>query len=191
MVVQNISECPHCHGIGMSAKTCHKCNGNKRVSAKKKISVRIPEGIANGQRLRVAGKGECGIKGGKDGDMYIRMHIEPNSLFIRDGNSLDLTTHVPIDAITATLGGKIDVRTPWETLKIDVPIGTTTGARSVLKGSGVHSKHGNGNLIVIFEIEPFENLNSMQKKMLEDFKKALNDSNVHNVTLFKRKSSSF
>ena len=188
MVMQNVSVCPHCNGQGMSAKTCSKCNGHKRVPSKKTLSVRIPQGIANGQRVKVHGKGECGIKGGKDGDMYIRIHIEPSKMFKRDGNSLNLTTYVPVDAITATLGGQIDVRTPWETLKTSVPIGTTSGTRVTLKGSGVHSKMGNGDLIVVFEVMPFENLSSEQKKMLEDFKKTVNDSNVKGMSSYKLKN---
>ena len=174
MTVQNISECPHCHGWGMAAKICPKCNGQKRIPFKKKISVKIPQGIANGQHLRVQGRGECGIKGGKDGDMYIRINVLPDKMFKRDGNSLDLTVKVPIDAITASLGGKINVRTPWETLEVDVPIETTNGTRSVLKGSGVHSKQGNGNLNVVFELVPFKNLTNAQKQLLNEFKKTLN-----------------
>lgn len=188
MVVQNVSVCPQCNGQGMSAKTCSKCNGHKRVPSKKTLSVRIPQGIANGQRVKVHGKGECGIKGGRDGDMYIRVHVESSQMFKRDGNSLNLTTDVPVDAITATLGGQIDVRTPWETLKTSVPMGTTSGTRVTLKGSGVHSKTGNGDLIAVFEVMPFENLSKEQKKMLEDFKKTLKDSNVKGINSYKSKS---
>lgn len=178
MMSQVITECPHCHGQGMSAKTCHRCNGEKRVPAKKKISIKVPQGIANGQRLRVQGKGECGIKGGKDGDMYVRIRVTPSDLFSRDGNSLNLMTKVPIDAITASIGGQIDARTPWEILKVKVPIGTISGDRITLKGSGIHSKNGNGDLIVVFEVMPLENLDSTQKKLLEELKKTLNDKNV-------------
>ena len=188
MVVQNVSICPHCNGQGMSVKTCNKCNGHKRVPSKKTLSVRIPQGIANGQRVKVHGKGKCGIKGGKDGDMYIRVHVEPSKMFIRDGNSLNLTTHVPVDAITATLGGQIDVRTPWETLKTSVPIETMSGTRVTLNGSGVHSKTGNGDLIVVFEVVPFEKLSREQKKMLEDFKKTLKDNNVKGLQAYNSKS---
>ena len=191
MTMQNISECPDCNGWGMSAKLCHACNGKKRVSAKKNISIRIPQGIADGQRLRVQGKGECGIKGGKDGDMYIRVHVKPSKLFKRDGNDLDLITYVPVDAITATLGGKIAVRTPWETLKVDVPIKTISGARSVLKGSGVHSSAGNGDLIVVFEVEPLENINLKQKKLLEELKATLNDNNVCKMNDYKKICNNF
>lgn len=188
MTVQNISECPHCHGQGMSAKTCSRCNGHKRVPTKKSFSVRIPQGIADGQRVRVHGKGECGIKGGKDGDMYIQVHVEPSKLFKRNGMSLDLVTHVPVDAVTASLGGQIDVRTPWETLKANVPLGTTSGTQVNLRGAGVHSKMGNGNLHVVLEVMPFENLNNEQKKLLEDFKKTLSSKNVHGLDAYKNMS---
>ena len=191
MVMQNISECPHCHGNGVLTKTCKKCHGMKRIPSKKTISVKIPQGIANGQRVRIQGKGECGIKGGKNGDMYIQMHVESCKLFNRDGNSLDLTTYVPVDAITATLGGQIDVRTPWETLKATIPIRTISGDQVSLKGSGVHSKNGNGNLNVIFEVEPFEHLTQEQKKMLENFKNTLNSNNICKMKSYQDRCNSF
>lgn len=173
MVYQSISDCPYCHGQGMSASICKTCNGQKRLPAKKKISVKIPQGIADGQRVRIHGNGQCGIKGGKNGDMYIRMHVLPSNIFRRNGTSLDLTTKVQVDAILATLGGQIDVRTPWETLKVDVPIETTNGTTSVLRGSGVHSKQGNGNLNVVFELIPFKNLTSEQKQKLKELRNSL------------------
>ena len=191
VVMQNVSVCPHCHGQGVSAKECPKCHGHKRIPSNKKISIKIPQGISTGQRLRVHGKGECGIKGGKNGDMYVTITVETNKLFSRNDFSLNLTTKVPIDAITATIGGQIDVRTPWETLKVNVPIGTTTGKTVILKGSGIHSRQGNGNLIVEFEIEPFENLDNEQKKLLENFKKILKDNNVYKLNEYKQNAKAF
>lgn len=188
MMSQTISECPYCHGQGMSAKICKRCNGQKRIPAKKKISVKIPQGIANGQRLRVHGNGQCGLKGGKNGDMYLRIRVLPCELFSRNGNSLDIETHVPVDAITATLGGQIDVRTPWGTSKAIVPMGTTSGTRVTLDGAGVHSRNGNGKLIVIFDVMPLENLDSSQKKMLEDFKKTLSNKNVKGLGAYNLKT---
>lgn len=181
MVMQNVSECPYCHGHGVLAKPCKRCNGAKRIKSKKKLSIRIPPGIASGQRLRVSGKGECGIKGGKDGDMYVNVHVEQSKLFSRDGTSLNLVTCVPVDVITATLGGKIDVRTPWETLQVTVPMGTTDGSSKILRGAGVHSKHSNGDLKVIFKLEPLENLDNKQKDMLDAVRKTLKTSNIHNL----------
>lgn len=191
MVVQNVTACPYCHGQGISAKECNHCHGHKRIPSKKKISIKIPQGIATGQRLRVQGKGECGIKGGKDGDMYVTITVESNKLFFRNGSSLDLATKVPIDAITATLGGQIDVRTPWEMLKVHVPIGTTTGKTVILRGSGVHSKRGNGNLVVEFEVEPFENLDNNQKKLLENLKNTLKDNNIYKLNEYKQNAKAF
>ena len=188
-------ECSACGGKGIETgsklEKCKRCSGTGRIVHVEKHGIRIPQGIADGQRLRVQGKGECGIKGGKDGDMYIRVHVKPSKLFKRDGNDLDLITYVPVDAITATLGGKIAVRTPWETLKVDVPIKTISGARSVLKGSGVHSSAGNGDLIVVFEVEPLENINLKQKKLLEELKATLNDNNVCKMNDYKKICNNF
>ena len=181
MVMQNVSECPHCHGRGVSVKECSTCNGQKRVPSKKKLSVRIPPGTASGQRLRVAGKGECGVKGGKDGDMYVVVHVKPSKLFNRDGSSLDLVTYVPVDAVTASIGGQIDVRTPWQTAKVDVKAGTTSGSSVCLKGQGMKSKTNTGSLTVVFEVVPLENLDNTQKDMLEALRKTLKTDNIHNL----------
>ena len=168
MMSQTISPCPHCHGQGVSAKLCKKCHGQKRVDAKKHVSVKVPAGIDSGQRLRVRGKGECGLKGGHDGDMYIGISVSPSSLFARSG--MNLKTVVPIDAITATLGGKIEVQTPWEKLMVDVPVKTTSGATKTLPGQGVRSKDAKGSLVVEFKVMPFESLDSKQTKLLEELK---------------------
>ena len=174
MMSQSISECPYCHGQGMSAKICQHCHGNKRVPAKKKISIKIPQGIADGQRLVVAKSGECGLKGGKNGDMYIRVHVRPSQEFSRIGSTLNLEKKVPVDMVNASLGGQIDVRTPWSTLKANVPIGTTTGTRVTLKGSGMKDKNGNcGDLTIVYELVPFKSLTDQQKRILEDFRKTM------------------
>lgn len=189
MMSQTISPCPHCHGQGMSAKLCKKCHGQKRLDAKKHISVRIPQGIDNGQRLRVRGKGECGLKGGQDGDMYINVAISPSKLYTRNG--LDLKTTLPIDALTATFGGKVDIQTPWEKTTIDVPSKTTSGSTKTLHNQGVRTSTAKGNLIVEFKVMPFDNLDSKQQKMLEDLRKHMSVKNTHGLDDYQSKVNDF
>ena len=189
MMSQTISPCPHCHGQGMSAKLCKKCHGQKRLDAKKHISVRIPQGIDNGQRLRVRGKGECGLKGGQDGDMYINVAISPSKLYARNG--LDLKTTLPIDALTATFGGKVDIQTPWEKTTIDVPSKTTSGSTKTLHNQGVRTSTAKGNLIVEFKVMPFDNLDSKQQKMLEDLRKHMSAKNTYGLDDYQSKVNDF
>lgn len=189
MMSQTISPCPHCHGQGMSAKLCKRCHGQKRLDAKKHISVRIPQGIDNGQRLRVRGKGECGLKGGQDGDMYINVAISPSRLYVRNG--LDLKTILPIDALTATFGGKVEIQTPWEKTTIDVPSKTTSGSTKTLHNQGVRTHTAKGNLIVEFKVMPFDNLDSKQQKMLEELRKHMSAKNTHGLDDYQSKVNDF
>lgn len=189
MMSQTISPCPHCHGQGMSAKLCKKCHGQKRLDVKKHISVRIPQGIDNGQRLRVRGKGECGLKGGQDGDMYINVAISPSRLYARNG--LDLKTTLPIDALTATFGGKVDIQTPWEKTTIDVPSKTTSGSTKTLHNQGVRTPTAKGNLIVEFKVMPFDNLDSKQQKMLEELRKHVSAKNTYGLDDYQSKVNDF
>lgn len=189
MMSQTISPCPHCHGQGMSAKLCKKCHGQKRLDSKKHISVRIPQGIDNGQRLRVRGKGECGLKGGQDGDMYINVAISPSRLYARNG--LDLKTTLPIDALTATFGGKVEIQTPWEKTTIDVPSKTTSGSTKTLHNQGVRTSTAKGNLIVEFKVMPFDNLDSKQQKMLEELRKHVSAKNTYGLDDYQSKVNDF
>ena len=122
MVMQQVSACPVCHGTGMSYQPCKKCKGNKRLHAIQHISVRIPAGIDSGQKLRVKGKGECGIKGGSNGDLYINIIAEKSDIFEKIG--LDLYTVLHLNPITATIGGNIDIETPYGSKTIHVNPGT-------------------------------------------------------------------
>lgn len=176
MVQQTISPCPTCNGAGMSIKQCPKCHGTKRIPSKKHITVKIPQGIDNGMRLRIKGNGECGLKGGSDGDLYVVVSVEHNKLFARNG--LDLKTVVPLDPITASLGGKIDIQTPWSMVKVNVPAKTTSGNIEIVKAHGVRTSKESGNLIVEFKVSPLVNLNAKQTKLLDELKKSLAVKNV-------------
>lgn len=179
MMSQQIMACPYCHGTGVEVDLCKVCNGEKRVPNKTKISVKVPPGIDNGQRLRVKGKGECGIKGGKDGDMYISISIPKNNVFIRNG--LNLLMDFPIDALTATFGGEIEVFTPWGKIKTVIPAGTYTGSTKTIQGHGIHTSSKNGDLTIRFIVQPFVNLTDDQKKTLENFKKSISRHNTYGI----------
>ena len=166
MISQTISDCPECNGSGYKIKTCKKCNGSKRLQDIKHITVKIPAGIDNGQRLRIVGKGHCGVKGGVDGNLYILVNIIPQNVFVRNG--LNVTTKLNIDPITATLGGKVKVASPYEFFDIEIPSKTQSGKKIVINGKGIRTNSNIGNLIVEVNIAPFENLTSEQKKLLSD-----------------------
>lgn len=188
MVSQTITICPTCSGTGISAKPCPKCHGVKRVPAKKHITVKVPQGIADGMRLRVKGKGECGLKGGTDGDLYIAINIENNKLFSRNG--LDLKTVVPLDPITASLGGKINVQTPWGIVKVNVPAKTSSGNIEIVKNHGVKTDKESGNLIIEFKVSSLTNLNAKQTKLLDELKKTISTNNIKDLNEYETSVSS-
>lgn len=189
MISQQISVCPHCHGKGMAVDICKTCHGSKRVPKMKHISVKVPQGTANGQRLRVRGKGECGVKGGKDGDMYLDMHVQKSSLFTRDG--LDLHMKMPIDAVVATLGGKIEVQTPWSRVEVDIPPKTSSGDIKRVSKQGVKQGPSQGDLVIELEVMPFDSLDKTQLEILESLKKTLKPSNTYRLDDYSKKVEDF
>lgn len=185
MVSQTISPCPHCNGTGSFVKKCKKCNGKKRIDAKKHFSVKIPAGIATGQRLRLKEKGVCGVKGGKNGDIFINVMVERNDIFERSG--MDLKTRIPLDPITATIGGDIDVHTPWGISKLKIDPNTINGSSKRIKGEGVKTSSGKGDLIVEFNINSLVNLNNEQKELLNKLKQSLVRSNTYGLDSYMTK----
>lgn len=177
MMSQIISPCPECGGIGISAKPCKKCHGQKRIPAKKHVSVKVPAGMDSGQRLRIRGKGECGLKGGANGDMYVNLNVQRSRLFAREG--LNLRMKLPLDAITATLGGKIEVLTPYGKEIVEVNPSQLPKSTKIVKGCGVRTAAGQkGDLIVEFEVVPLGSLDQSQKDLLQQLKGTIRHSNV-------------
>lgn len=134
--IRTQSECPKCHGTGKYVrKACHSCGGTgynrKRVS----VDIKIPAGISSGQQLRVAGKGERGVNGGPNGDLFIEVNVEPHKYFTRNGK--DILLDIPVSAVDATLGTSIEVPTIYGDVTMKIPAGTQEGARLRLKGKGV------------------------------------------------------
>lgn len=176
MMQQLTTSCPDCNGSGYKTKPCSNCNGAKRVKDKKHVTVEIPQGIDNGQRLRIVGSGHCGVKGGKNGNLYINIHIKPQSVFERNG--LDLKTVAYVDPITAMLGGKVQIATPYGIEDFNVSVGMCSGMLTKLAGKGLKSAKETGDLYVETCIEPFTSLNTEQKKLLTELKSKFSDKNT-------------
>lgn len=169
--------CPTCSGTGKIIKNpCKSCHGSGRVNQEQTLSVSIPAGVESNTRIRLAGKGEAGMRGGPAGDLYIFIDIQHHKLFERDG--ADLHIRVPIPMTKAALGGSIEVPTlEGSTARISIPAGTQTGRQFRLRDKGMsvlRSPH-RGNLYVHAVIETPMNLTAEQKELLEKFEATYND----------------
>lgn len=162
--------CPHCQGAGrLIDKPCKVCRGNGRREKTSKIKLRIPAGVDSGSRLRSAGNGEAGWRGGPTGDLYVMLHVKPHEIFQRDGD--DLLCEVPVSFVQAALGTEIDVPTLEGKSSVKVPAGTQPGTMFRLKGKGVKNiqGYGHGDLHVRVSVEVPTQLNAAQKIKLEEF----------------------
>jgi molecular chaperone DnaJ len=171
--------CPNCRGTGKTiAKPCQTCRGAGRISKERKLAVKIPAGIATGQRLRLYGEGEHGSAGGPPGDLYVVVHVQEHSFFHRDGD--DLLCEMPISFPTLALGGSIKVPTLNGHEDLHIPGGTQTGARFKLRGKGMPnvSGRGHGDLHVIARASIPKKLTKEQKHLLEELGKTLKDESL-------------
>jgi DnaJ-class molecular chaperone len=136
-----------------------------------RVKVRIPPGVEDGSRVRVAGRGESGHGGGAAGDAYLRVHVEPHPLFRREGT--DLLCDVPVGIVKATLGGRVDVPTLDGRATIEIPPGTRSGQKLRLRGRGVpaHGARRAGDLFVVVQIVPPKDLDARSKALLEELAK--------------------
>ena len=149
---------------------CRSCGGAGRVEKERALSVNIPAGVEDGTRIRLAGEGEAGMRGGPAGDLYIFLSIAPHEFFQRDG--ADVFCRVPISMVTAALGGQIDVPTvDGQMTRVKVPEGTETNKQFRLKGKGmpVLRSKMSGDLYIQVEVETPKNLTKKQKELLEQF----------------------
>ena len=165
--------CPTCQGRGeIISDPCAVCSGAGRVVKERTLSVNIPAGVEDGTRIRLAGEGEAGVRGGPAGDLYIFLSIKQHELFQRDG--ADIFCRVPISMITASLGGQIDVPTVEGAMtRVKVPEGTETGKQFRLKGKGMpvlRSKQ-QGDMYIQVDVETPKNLTKRQRELLEEFEK--------------------
>jgi molecular chaperone DnaJ len=172
--------CPACGGQGRIIKNpCGACAGSGRVDRERTLSVQVPPGVEDGTRIRLAGEGEAGVRGGPQGDLYIFLEIKPHPIFQRDG--AHLFCQVPISMATAALGGQIEVPTvDGGRARITVPEGTQSGRKFRLKGKGMPSMRQQsvrGDLYIETAVETPVNLTKRQRELLEEFEKAGSDSN--------------
>jgi molecular chaperone DnaJ len=167
--------CPACHGSGqIIADPCDACKGAGRVEKEKTLSVNVPRGVDDGTRIRVAGEGEAGTRGGPTGDLYIFVHLKAHSLFKRDGTTL--FAQAPISFTTAALGGEIEVPgLDKEAAVVRIPHGTQSGKQFRIRGRGMPALNGGaagggfGDLVVQVDVETPVKLTKRQRELLEEF----------------------
>jgi molecular chaperone DnaJ len=166
--------CPTCGGTGQVIRDpCRACAGTGRVQADRTLQVQIPAGVEDGTRIRLAGKGEAGVRGGPPGDLYVFVSIRPHRFFRREG--ADLYFRLPLPMTRAALGGSIEVPTiSGERARLTIPPGTQTGEQFRLRGKGMSVLHGQsrGDMYVETFVEVPVNLTERQKKLLEEFEQA-------------------
>jgi len=162
--------CTTCAGRGRLANgaPCRACRGGGRVTLNETVKVRIPAGIDDGERVRIAGKGNDGV-GGPAGDAYVHIRVEPHPMFRREGS--DLVCDVPVGVVKATLGGDVDVPTLEGHATIKIPAGTRGGQRFRLKGRGVVARAGRpaGHLYATVQIVTQKDLDPRSRELLEEF----------------------
>ena len=169
--------CPACQGRGQVIDDpCTACEGAGRVMRERTLSVNIPKGVEDGTRIRLAGEGEAGVRGGPPGDLYIFLSLLPHELYQRDG--ADLHCRVPISMVTAALGGDFLVPAiDGSEVKVKVPSGTQSGHRFRLSGKGMpilRSKQ-TGDMYVQVSVETPQKLTKRQRELLAEFEKLSSD----------------
>lgn len=180
--------CISCQGQGRIVKSpCRVCSGLGRQVKERQLAVNIPAGVEDGTRIRLAGEGEGGMRGGTPGDLYIFLSVKPHALFQREGR--DLFCRVPIPLTTAALGGTIEVPTlGGARTRVTVPEGTQSGRQFRIKGRGMPDLRGQGqtagDLFIHCVVETPVHLSRRQKELLREFEKAGSDDNAPESTSF-------
>ncbi|MFD2679932.1 molecular chaperone DnaJ [Bacillus seohaeanensis] len=168
--IVNRRVCNYCSGTGKEIKEkCSTCGGAGKVKKRRKINVKIPAGIDDGQQLRVTGQGEPGVNGGPAGDLYVVFHVRSHDFFERDGD--DIYCEMPITFVQSALGDEIEVPTLHGKVKLKVPAGTQTGTNFRLRGKGVPNVRGYGvgdQHIKVKVVTPTK-LTDKQKDLLREF----------------------
>jgi molecular chaperone DnaJ len=167
--------CPQCRGAGrVIAKPCASCRGAGRVARDRKITVKIPAGIATGQQLRLQGEGEAGAAGGPPGHLYVVVHVREHEFFRRDG--LNLFCEIAVNFTTVALGGEIQVPTLNGTENVKIHEGTQTGTTLRLRGKGmpdVGGGSGRGDLFATIQVRTPKKLTKEQRHLVEQLGKVL------------------
>ncbi len=184
--------CRACGGAGEVVRNpCHTCRGAGRVKARRTITLKIPAGVETGSRLRVAGKGENGVRGGPPGDLYVVLHVREHELFKRRDE--DIFVQVPVPYPVAALGGEIEVPTIHGYAKLKIPAATESGKVFRLRGRGLKGvgSFGNGDQHVVVMVETPERLDHKQRKVLQEFARLLDDNNHPEAARLKNRAKQF
>ena len=166
--------CPQCRGAGkIITDPCSTCRGQGRVQDTKTISVKVPEGVDNGDRIRLAGEGEIAENNGPSGDLYVHISVKEHPIFVRDDT--DLYCEVPISFATAALGGELEVPTLDGKVKLKIPLETQSGKLFRLRSKGVHSVRSStkGDLLCRVIVETPVKLDRNQKELLHQFEQSM------------------
>ncbi|MDX8353031.1 molecular chaperone DnaJ [Cognatiyoonia sp. IB215182] len=178
--------CPTCNGLGQIIKDpCRVCNGAGRVEKEKSLSVNIPAGVETGTRIRLAGEGEAGMRGGPTGDLYIFIEVNDHALFERENTNL--FCRVPVSIATAALGGEIEVPTiDGGRSRVKVPEGSQSGRQMRLRGKGMPALRGGqlGDMFIELAVETPVKLTARQREILREFDKLSEDNNPQGSSFF-------
>ena len=183
--------CPTCSGMGQIIQNpCKSCGGAGRVEKDRSLSVNIPAGVETGTRIRLAGEGEAGLRGGPSGDLYIFIEVAEHPLFQRDGNAL--FCRVPVSMTSAAMGGDIEVPTiDGGRSRVKIPAGSQSGRQMRLRGKGMPSLRGGGagDMMIELAVETPVNLTAKQKELLQEFEKLSEENNPESSGFLKKMKS--
>jgi molecular chaperone DnaJ len=174
--------CPECRGRGVIVEhPCPDCDGAGRTVESRELSVDVPAGIHDGQRIRVSGEGHAGALGGRSGDVYVLVHVKPDPRFVREGN--DIYSQVDLTIVQAALGATMTVETIDGTVELDLPAGVQPGEVRVLKSRGmpVLQGFGRGDHRVLVNVAVPRHVTDEQRRLLEDFE-AASDENTYRAS---------
>lgn len=180
--------CPTCNGLGQIIKNpCQTCHGNGRVEKERSLSVNIPAGVETGTRIRLAGEGDAGTRGGPSGDLYIFIEVAEHDIFQRDAQHL--FCQVPVSVASAALGGDIEVPTiDGGRSRVKVPGGSQTGKQMRLRGKGMPALRGGttGDMFIELVVETPVNLTARQKELLREFDELSAENNPRSSNFFSK-----
>jgi molecular chaperone DnaJ len=170
----NVTTCPTCQGTGeVISIPCRHCRGQGQIRVTKSITVKVPAGVDDGTRIRLAGEGEPGSQGGPSGNLYVLLHVQPHSIFRRSGN--DLVLELNINVAQAALGDRVKIPTLDGEETVSIPAGTQTGRIFRLRGRGVpHLRHsGRGDLLIVTQVVVPTDLDDQQRELFQELGKTL------------------
>ena len=183
--------CPTCGGLGQIIKNpCKACAGAGRVHKDRSLSVNIPQGVETGTRIRLAGEGEAGLRGGPTGDLYIFIEVTDHPIFQRDGSNL--FCRVPVSMADAALGGDIEVPTmDGGRSRVKIPPGSQSGKQMRLRGKGMPMLRGGtwGDMFIELAVETPVNLTARQKELLREFDRLSEENNPESKNFFSKVKS--